>query len=98
MHSLTFHSLCFLICKVRFIVCVCVSLSVVSDSATPWALAHQVPISMGFSRQAYWSSYSLLQGIFPTKGSNPSLLHGRQILYRLSHQGSPSFPFLFPHL
>ena len=33
--------------------------------------------------------YSLLQGIFPTQESNLSLLHCRQILYRLSHQGSP---------
>ena len=32
--------------------------------------------------------YFLLQGIFPTQGSNPSLLHCRQILYRLSHEGS----------
>ena len=31
----------------------------------------------------------LLQGIFPTQGSNPGLLHCRQILYHLSHQGSP---------
>ena len=28
-------------------------------------------------------------GIFPTQGSNPGLLHHRQILYHLSHQGSP---------
>ena len=27
----------------------------------------------------------LLQGIFPTQGSNLSLLHSRQMLYRLSH-------------
>ena len=33
--------------------------------------------------------HSLLQGIFPTQGSISGLLHGRQILYRLSHQGSP---------
>ena len=31
----------------------------------------------------------LLQGIFPTQGSNPGLPHCRQTLYRLSHQGSP---------
>ena len=31
----------------------------------------------------------LLQGIFPTQGSNPGLSHCRQTLYRLSHQGSP---------
>ena len=30
----------------------------------------------------------LLQGIFPTQGSNPGLLHCRRILYKLSHQGS----------
>ena len=35
------------------------------------------------------SSLSLLQGIFPTQGSNPGLLHYRQILYQLSHKGSP---------
>ena len=33
-------------------------------------------------------SLSLLQEIFTTQGSNPSLLHCRQILYHLSHQGS----------
>ena len=32
---------------------------------------------------------SLLQGIFPTQGSNRGLPHCRQILYQLSHQGSP---------
>ena len=31
---------------------------------------------------------SLLQGIFPTQGSNPGLPHCRQILYQLSHQES----------
>ena len=34
-------------------------------------------------------SHCLLQGIFPTQGSNPGLPHCRQILYQLSHQGSP---------
>ena len=32
-------------------------------------------------------SLSLLQGIFPTQGSNPGLPHCRQILYRLSGEG-----------
>ena len=31
----------------------------------------------------------LLQGIFPTQGSNPGLLHCRHILYQLSQMGSP---------
>ena len=34
-------------------------------------------------------SLSLLQGTFPTQGSNPGLPHCRQILYQLSHKGSP---------
>ena len=33
-------------------------------------------------------SLSLLQGIFPTQGSNPDLPHGRWILYQLSHKGN----------
>ena len=32
--------------------------------------------------------HALLQGIFPTQGSNSGLLHYRQILYHVSHQGS----------
>ena len=45
------------------------------------------------------SSLSLLQGIFPTQESNWGLPHCRQILYQLSHKGSPrilewvDFPF-----
>ena len=34
-------------------------------------------------------SFSLLQGIFPTQGSNQGLLNCRQILYQLSYKGSP---------
>ena len=34
-------------------------------------------------------SLSLLQGIIPTQGLNPGLLHCRQILYQLSHKGNP---------
>ena len=33
--------------------------------------------------------HSLLQGIFPTQGLNPGLVHYRWILYHLSHPGSP---------
>ena len=34
-------------------------------------------------------SLSLLQGTFPTQGSNPGVLHCGLILYQLSHKGSP---------
>ena len=40
--------------------------------ATPWTVAHQAPLSMGFSRQEYWSGLTCpLQGIFP--GDLPDL-------------------------
>ena len=38
------------------------------------------------ARNTEVGSLLLLQGIFPTQGSNPGLLHGRQILYQLSHE------------
>ena len=37
--------------------------SIVSDSATPWTVARQAPLSMGFSRQEYWSGLP-----FPSPG------------------------------
>ena len=68
-----------------------VSHSVVSDSVqTPWTVAHQAPLSMGFSRQDYWSGLPFPSpGIFPTQGLNPGLLHCRQILYCLSYSKRP---------
>ena len=41
-------------------------------------------------------SLCLLQGIFPTQGSKPGLLHCRRILYQLSHEGSPWAFILLP--
>ena len=46
--------------------------SLVSDSATPWTVAHQAPLSMGFPRQEYWSGLPFLQGIFPSQKSKTS--------------------------
>ena len=43
--------------------CAC---SVVSDSATPWTIARQAPLSKEFSRQEYWSGLP-----FPTPGHLP---------------------------
>ena len=40
----------------------------------------------GILQQEYWrGGHFLFQGIFLTQGSNPGLLHCRQILYHLSH-------------
>ena len=41
---------------IKIIVCVCVCVcSVVSDSETPWTVAYQGLLSMGLSREEYWS-------------------------------------------
>ena len=62
------------------------SCSVVSDSLRPHGL-YSPWTSPG--QNITVSGLSLLQGIFPTQGSNPGLPHCRQILYQLSHNGSP---------
>ena len=63
--------------------------------ATLWTVVHQAPLSIGFSRQEYWSGlHFLLQGIFLTQGSKlnlPCLLHYRQILLPLSHQEASNY-------
>ena len=42
--------------------------------ATPWTVARQASLSMGFSRLEYWSGFPCLPpGIFPTQRSNPCL-------------------------
>ena len=60
--------------------------SVVSNCLPPYGL-YSSWNSLGQNTGV--GSLSLLQGIFPTPGSNPSLPHCRQILYHLSHKGSP---------
>ena len=66
------------------------SLSRVQLFVTPWTVAYQAPPPMGFSsKNTGVGCHFLLQGIFPTQGSNLGLLHCRQTLYHLSHQGRP---------
>ena len=48
--------------------------SVIRVSVTLWTVAHQAPLSMGFSRQEWAGCHALLQGIFLTQGSNSHLL------------------------
>ena len=56
-------------------------------------IAHQTPLSLGFSRHEYSSGllFPLLQGIFLTQGLNPHVLHWQADSLPLSHQGSPLF-------
>ena len=63
-----------------YILAVCACMLVISDSATPWTIACQPPLSMGFSRQEYWSGlpfpppgYSPNRGIKPMSPASPAL-------------------------
>ena len=70
--------------------------------ATPWTAAVQLLCTRDSpGKNTGVGCHSLLQGIFLTQGLNLDLLHCSQILYSLSHQGSPPdlytfsfFPFL----
>ena len=61
-----------------------------SDSVTPGTVAHQAPLSMGFSRQEYWSGLPFPPpGHLPDPGiepASPALAGG---FFTTSHQGSP---------
>ena len=71
-----------------------VSLCLVAQScqifSTPWTITCQAPLVHGDSpgKNSGVGCHALLQGIFPTQGSNPGLPHYRWILYHLSYQGS----------
>ena len=61
--------------------------SVVSSSLQPhWLYS---PWNSPGQNTGVGSHCSLLEGIFPTQGSNPGLPHCRWIFYQLSHEGSP---------
>ena len=49
---------------------------------TPWTIACQAPLFVGFSRQEYWNG-------LPFPSPDPGLLYYRQIPYPLSYEGSP---------
>ena len=68
-------------------------LSHVSLCATPWTITHQAPLSMGFSRQEYWSQVPFPSlgdlpnlGMEPESPASPALLVDTSLL---SHWGSP---------
>ena len=78
-------------CKMQSVMCVCLvaqscpTLCDPGDCSLPGSSYHRD--SPG--KNTGVSFHVLLQGIFPSQGLNPGLLHCRQILYHLSHQGSP---------
>ena len=73
-----------------FLVSVCASHSVMF--VTPWTVAHQAPLSMGFSRQEYWSGLP-----FPSPGDlpNPGIKPGSPALQADSLPSEPPCKPLF---
>ena len=65
-------------------------LSCVRLCVTPWTVARQAPLSLGFSRQEHWVAIPFSRGSLWARDQTWSLLHCRQILYCLSYQGSPN--------
>ena len=70
--------------------------------ATPETEAHQVPLSMEFlGKNTRVGCYSLLQGIFPTQGSNlhlSHLLHWQENSLPLCYLGSPLLKYAFIYI
>ena len=64
------------------------SLSRVRLFATPWTVAQQAPLWNSPGKNTGVGCHFLLQGIFPTQGLKLGLLHCRQTLYCLGHQGT----------
>ena len=70
---------CVCVC-VRVCVCVCVLINHVWLFEAPWTVSHETPLSMGFSRQEYWSGVAIfLQVIFLTAWQVDSLPSGKPL-------------------
>ena len=84
--------------QTQICVCVCISRLIVSSSLGLHGLQPTRLLCPWNSsgKNTGVGCHSFLQGIFPSQGSNSNLLHCKQILYLLSHQGSPC-PLLRSH-
>ena len=69
--------------------CAVLGCSAMSNSANLRTAAHWAPLSTGILQAGILDRAAVLQWILPTQRSNPGLVHSGQILYHLSHQGSP---------
>ena len=97
-HPLNYKALLQRLVRTQFQVCACMlsHFSCVQLFATLWAVAHQAPLSMDFSRQEYWSGLPCppSTGVFPTKGLNPRLLHLLHWQVRSLPQVPPGKPWV----
>ena len=74
-------------------VCVCVVVLCVSNSfATPWTVSHQAPLSMGFSRQEYWSGSPLSSPGYLLKFQNHNVQ--KEYLFSVNIHSATSIPYV----
>ena len=78
-------------CSLSF--CCCLVASVMSDFVTPWTVAHQTPLSIGPSRQEYWSGLPCPPpGDLPHPGIEPESLISPALagaFFATHHLGNP---------
>ena len=86
------HPLCVCVCVCVWVAQLCPTLCDPMDSSLPGSSVHEVLQA----RILEWVAIPFSSRVFPTQGMNLGLLHCRQILYYLSHQGSsrPPLPTL----
>ena len=82
-----------------YILCVCV-LSHGHLFATPWSVALQAPLFLGFPRQEYWSGLPFFSSRGSSQPSDQTLIScisciGRWILLPLHHLGSPCIYYIY---
>ena len=77
-------------------VCVCVShVSHVQLFATPWRVARQAPLSMGFSRQGYWRGLLFPPpGDLPDPGIKPRCAHIADGFFTIELRGKPMLDYV----
>ena len=73
-------------------------LSLVQLFVTPWTVARQAPLSMGFSRQGSWSGLPCPPpGDLPDPGIEPGLMHGKVDSSPTEPAGKPKFLYSISH-
>ena len=75
----------------KSMLCCAISLDYIRSFAIPWTIALQAPLSMGILQASLLECVAMasFRGSYQAKRINPGLPLCRQILYHLSHKGSP---------
>ena len=88
LHAMVLSLGCVCVC-VRSVASICLTL------ATPWTVAHQAPLHMGFSREEYWSGLPFPSpGDLPDPGIEPTSPDSPELAGRFFTTEPPEKPFI----